>query len=240
MNFKLPLRKIFQKHVPGTPRFALSLSWPMVGAISLVLVACVGWSFFMGYMVGSGQNPEDRLEAMTGLKISGENRENIAEEIPRLPEPDLDRQETDTKAEPAQGAISGGMETEKIQEGEPPLLQQAPPPNVPAKNETRRPKAEKAENASAKAESGTRYDYVFQAAVYKNPADANKLRASLEKAGYRASVQKSGKAMLVTVRLRGTEQDAKKFADKLEARKLGKPLRLSRKPVESKKPARGK
>lgn len=48
----------------------------MVSLLGLVLVAAVGWSFFMGFMVGRGQNPEQRVEQMTGLQLDGQNRKN--------------------------------------------------------------------------------------------------------------------------------------------------------------------
>lgn len=65
-----PLRKSFQKSAAsgGKPRrFTFSLSGVAVAALSLVLVAAVGWAFFMGFMVGRGQNPEKSVEQMTGM-----------------------------------------------------------------------------------------------------------------------------------------------------------------------------
>ena len=60
-----PLRKSFQKSAAsgGKPRrFTFSLSGVAVAALGLVLVAAVGWAFFMGFMVGRGQNPEKSVE----------------------------------------------------------------------------------------------------------------------------------------------------------------------------------
>ena len=65
-----PLRKSFQKSASsgGKPRrFTFSLSGVAVAALGLVLVAAVGWAFFMGFMVGRGQNPEKSVEQMTGM-----------------------------------------------------------------------------------------------------------------------------------------------------------------------------
>lgn len=65
-----PLRKSFQKSAAsgGKPRrFTFSLSGVAVAALGLVLVAAVGWAFFMGFMVGRGQNPEKSVEQMTGM-----------------------------------------------------------------------------------------------------------------------------------------------------------------------------
>ena len=65
-----PLRKSFQKSAAsgGKPRrFTFSLSGVAVAALGMVLVAAVGWAFFMGFMVGRGQNPEKSVEQMTGM-----------------------------------------------------------------------------------------------------------------------------------------------------------------------------
>lgn len=65
-----PLRKSFQKSAAsgGKPRrFTFSLSGVAMAALGLVLVAAVGWAFFMGFMVGRGQNPEKSVEQMTGM-----------------------------------------------------------------------------------------------------------------------------------------------------------------------------
>ena len=65
-----PLRKSFQKSASSGGkhrRFTFSLSGVAVAALGLVLVAAVGWAFFMGFMVGRGQNPEKSVEQMTGM-----------------------------------------------------------------------------------------------------------------------------------------------------------------------------
>lgn len=67
-----PVRKIRQRSAAGERndkgrRFTFSLSGAAVAALALVLVTAVGWSFFMGFMVGRGQNPEKRVEQMTGM-----------------------------------------------------------------------------------------------------------------------------------------------------------------------------
>jgi len=48
-------------------RFVLRLSGPMTALLGTILAVAVGWSFFMGFMVGRGQNPETRVEQMTGM-----------------------------------------------------------------------------------------------------------------------------------------------------------------------------
>jgi hypothetical protein len=68
----VPIRKPRPKNTVSQPagekrRLVIRLSGPMAAILGLVLVVAVGWSFFMGFMVGRGQNPETRVEQMTGL-----------------------------------------------------------------------------------------------------------------------------------------------------------------------------
>ena len=48
-------------------RFVIRLSGPMATLLGTILAVAVGWSFFMGFMVGRGQNPETRVEQMTSM-----------------------------------------------------------------------------------------------------------------------------------------------------------------------------
>jgi cell division protein FtsN len=66
-----PLRKP-RKSVVSAPtgekrRFVIRLSGPMAALLGTILAVAVGWSFFMGFMVGRGQNPETRVEQMTSM-----------------------------------------------------------------------------------------------------------------------------------------------------------------------------
>ena len=44
----------------------------MAALLGTILAVAVGWSFFMGFMVGRGQNPETRVEQMTSMISSDE------------------------------------------------------------------------------------------------------------------------------------------------------------------------
>lgn len=62
-----PLRKVRQR-VPRSegrsPRVILHLPFLGVAALLVVFAVAVGWAFFMGVMVGKGQNPAERVSAM--------------------------------------------------------------------------------------------------------------------------------------------------------------------------------
>lgn len=75
-----PLRKIRQRIAPSpAPRSGFSLRLPplAVAALCVVMLASTGWAFFMGYMVGHGQNPGEEVRELTG--IGQPDRETLAE-----------------------------------------------------------------------------------------------------------------------------------------------------------------
>ncbi|MBD5416630.1 MAG: SPOR domain-containing protein [Desulfovibrio sp.] len=85
-----------------------------------------------------------------------------------------------------------------------------------------------------------RFDYLFQAAAFKGPVDAERLRGRLAAAGLRASVRQSGKVRLVLVSLRGTAQEAQKVRGQLSGMGLGRPIQLEKKPVAEKTGGKGR
>ena len=61
-----PLRKIRQRIAPAVPKGGFSFTLPPLaaGAVCIVMLACIGWAFFMGYMVGHGQNPGEEMREL--------------------------------------------------------------------------------------------------------------------------------------------------------------------------------
>ena len=66
-----PLRKIRQRIAPAVPRGGFSFTLPPLAAaaVCVVMLACTGWAFFMGYMVGHGQNPGEEMRELTGIGL---------------------------------------------------------------------------------------------------------------------------------------------------------------------------
>ncbi|MDE7241936.1 SPOR domain-containing protein, partial [Desulfovibrio sp.] len=85
-----------------------------------------------------------------------------------------------------------------------------------------------------------RFDYVFQAAAFKGPVDAERLRGRLEAAGLRAKVRPSGKVRLVVVSLRGSAEDARRVRGTLAGMGLGRPILLEKSPVTEKAGGKGR
>ncbi|MDE5833515.1 MAG: SPOR domain-containing protein [Desulfovibrio sp.] len=189
---------------------AVSFSGPALAVAAAVLVCAVGWAFFMGLMVGRGQNPVGKINDLTGGLLETE-QEETAEANPQ----DILEIPGEERARPVVAP-----EREKP-EG---VALEAWPATAPPKKTAPKSKAEK-----PKPVNRTVYDFVYQAAALKTAGDAESLNKKLKGLGLRSETKKSGKVYLCLVSLRGTETDALTMRDKLRSAKLGKPLLLSKK-----------
>lgn len=84
---------------------------------------------------------------------------------------------------------------------------------------------------SEKAETGQIFDFLFQLAAFRDEAGADSLRERLEGAGYRTILQKSGKMLVVLVRLRGQESAENELRELAASLRLGAPLLKQKKAV---------
>lgn len=292
-----PLRKVRLKNTSAsdTPRrFTVSLSGAALAALCLVLVAAVGWSFFMGFMVGRGQNPEKRVGQMTGMIQEEQTAGDVAVRDGSLAAQSATLSQDPSPVQPAApqdpDALSGGDGTRQAEPGA--VAPSGPANSLPGNGatrtgDTRNAPAVPAANAQAaspaypfsrpqgeglaawgisrnpapasstpaadaqggrlaaqrqpatqavQAPQGVQqktplFDWLFQAAAFKDKMDADKLRARLEGRGLRTRQQKSGKVLLVMVSLRGTELDAANLREELQRMKLGAPVLAAKKPV---------
>ena len=100
-------------------RFVIRLSGPMVALLGAILAVAVGWSFFMGFMVGRGQNPETRVEQMTNLISKDERKAKPAAPTPGAPDaPDVAAQTETADAQnqaPGAAGAAGAAGTEGTQ-----------------------------------------------------------------------------------------------------------------------------
>lgn len=214
----------------------------MTVVVGLVVVCAVGWSFFMGFMVGKGQNPRASIEEMTGLmrpeaeeKNAGNPEKKIAD-VATLPDAAMPASPAEEKrqiadAAPVPPAVANAADNKQNfpftrPEGEGTAAWPASDikdkkPAVPA--------TKVAKDAAAK--NIPVFNYSYQVAVYKNRSDADKLRAEISSRNMTGNVQKSGKAWLVTVNFRGGENEVAALNQKARSLKLGAPLLLSKKPA---------
>lgn len=105
----------------------------MTALLGTILVVAVGWSFFMGFMVGRGQNPETRVEQMTGM-LSGPAGAQKTKPAPSgTPSTDAPSQAgtADAQQPPAQTADKGPEGTPAAQPARNPAEQQPAPSAYP-------------------------------------------------------------------------------------------------------------
>ncbi len=244
------LRKIFQKSFSGKDteiaKKGIVLSLPLTIGICLVLVCAIGWAYFMGLMVGRGQNPEARLQEMTAFINSPKNNStNIAEsqEANSQPAPGEVSQPATAESLPTEHEVAQ-IQTSSMQPSSSAYPFNKPSAagaaawgktaseNVPAQS-IKSPDKAKAAITSVPGEK-ILYDYVFQVGAFKSLKDAENLKKALESHKLKAKVQKSGKVCIVLVSVRGSETAATELASRIRPLKLGKPLQLSKKQVTPK------
>ncbi len=291
-----PLRKVRVKNPSASDRqrrFTVNLSGAALAALGLVLMAAVGWSFFMGFMVGRGQNPEKRVGQLTGMIVEEPASSDAARGASPAAPPDWPspaqpaapqsagtrHAETTAATPPGSGntaARTGAVQAAGAQNAAAALpadSQSASPaypfsrpqgeglaawgisqnaggtasPTPAAQTQggaQARPAASRGQAARQAAQLSQvpqvsqpktpLFDWLFQAAAFKDKADADRLRARLEERGLRSRQQKSGKVLLVMVSLRGTELDAANLREELRRMKLGAPILAAKKPVSGK------
>lgn len=243
-----PLRKIRQRIAPAVPKGGFSFTLPPLaaGAVCIVMLACIGWAFFMGYMVGHGQNPGEEMRELTG--IGRPDRETLAEMDKAMAgseDAGLRDKLADLSRQPVGGAPAAANASAAPAAA--PAAKSPYPFNKPSDNGlaawgnapkgAAQPASEKTA-APAKPQAATNgaplYDFVFQVAAFRNVDDADRLRQRLEGQGLRTRGQKSGKLTLVMVHMCGTDLDAANLKEELQRMRLGSPLQKSKKRVGGK------
>lgn len=292
----------------------LGFSGAALAALALALVCAVLWSFFMGYMVGRGQNPERGVESVAGLLLpaapggpgvpdgeasrtpDGDGAGRSAADTVQGPEsaagavpppaadaagqaaasatsatsgtPAVPAPAGDAGSGPGTGTVAGsGAGTGGTAQAQAYPFSRpqgaglaawgitAPEAGQPVNQQNQGAAQERApgagqpvpQAAAAKAPqpapakgrppaaSEPQFDYLFQVAAFRGPADAERLRGRLEQAGLRSSVRPSGKVRLVLVHLRGDGGTAARLREELAAMNLGKPILLEKTPVRARK-----
>ncbi len=238
-------------------RFRLS---PVTAGIALaVMAAAAGWSYFMGYMVGLGQNPARQVARLTGAPPPQPAPEPVAQAV--LPA-DIIKDDVPPEGAPAPAPVAAATGAtaapeakqtaaagEKVADGKKkddknrypfarPSGQSldawggaspAPAAQAGTKTAAAQPDATKKTEPNP---AGQLYDFVFQVAAFRKQDDADRLCLRLEEKGVRCRVQASGKVMLVMAMLRGTALDGANLRAEFQRMGLGAPIQKSRKELK--------
>ncbi|MDR3358194.1 MAG: SPOR domain-containing protein [Desulfovibrio sp.] len=246
----------------GAGRFTVSFSKAAAAMLGLVLVVTVTWAFFMGFMVGRGQNPVQRVEQMAAI---------LRDDGPATPETSGYAQNGQPAGPPAAASAAEAASGRNPASGEgvAPESGSTVPSAEPVKQKTDLPRSFDPLNppegtalaawgirdASAGVASGQRgakaeknpppsareepqFNWVFQMAAFRDRVDAERLQTRLGKAGYSVGLTRSGKMTLVMVRLRGGKAEAERLRGQAREYGLGEPLLQSRRPVSDGKAKR--
>lgn len=212
---------------------SLVLSVPILSVLGIIFICALAWFFFMGYMVGKGQHPQNSINDITGL---GTRLEDDLEKMQAEKEvmEALNNSRTASQNAPVVMSNSGQIPAKANAEAYPfnrpqneaeaawerPDNQQTPKSQKPA--QTASSKTAKAPTSSA------RYDFTYQTAAFKTNKEAIALKDRLQKDKINASVQKNGRVFLVLLKFRGSDQEAISYKQKLQKYKLGAPLLISK------------
>lgn len=226
-------RKIFQERAAGDAEerrgsFDLTFSWPVLGLMALFLIGVIAWAFFMGVMVGQGQNPHTKIRELTGFSLTTGTKPGDAASTPGDVGETSAQMDTELAKGPEQPASTEKADTSSFRKpqgqeleawGEKPAATPAP-----AKAEKKKDKAPVREEL---------FDYSFQIAAFKTLEEAKNLQKRLNAIPVKTAIRKSGKVELLIASLRGNSSAPEELRKKLVPLKLGKPLQLSKTPVAS-------
>ena len=197
-------------------RFRIHLTMPILVIAGIILMVTLGWSFFMGFLVGRGEDPGTRLNS---LPIFGGGSK---------------KEEPEKKPEPTPEVVAETPKAEEEPEAEAPKEKPKPvhpftrpqgasvgawgnqpqePKNQP-KKEQPKPEPEKKVDPNE-----PRYEVRYQVASFPREADAMTMSKQCRARGLNAQPQLFGKVYRVVITFRGTVKEA--AAMKANSRGLG-------------------
>ena len=113
-------------------RFVVRLSGPMAALLGTILAVAVGWSFFMGFMVGRGQNPETRVEQMTSMISKDSATPKAKTAPPNAPGPNALGPDASAPDAPATAEAAAGQNSAPVAENAAPAATAPAQPGKPA------------------------------------------------------------------------------------------------------------
>lgn len=222
----------------GSPRFVITLSAPASALIAAILIVIVAWCFFMGFMVGRGQNPEKHLEEIAA--IVGQSKDEQAD--------------ADQAAAP--GADGSGAAQADQNAGQTPAQDGTQEPADKAGQDGQNAQAAadaKAPDAAAQSDKGTAqqplkdairpqpkkpepapsgepvFVYQYRLATVKTQEAAKSEQKRYQSKGFQCVIRKLNTSFSLNYTLRGTEKDDAALRQRLKSAGLGAPMLLSKK-----------
>ena len=226
----------------GTSHFVVTLSAPAFALAVAVVAVTLGWCFFMGFMVGRGQNPEKHLEEIAGmLQPAGQQ----AAQPGQRPDGEPAQGQDDPAGQDGQGDQNGqdgrnadagqdgqaGQNVEEAGDAQRPQAQKPQPQGVPAQPPLKdaikpKPQAQPQE----KAEPGVpTFTYTYRLATVKSQEAAKSEQKRYARKGFSCVIRSLGTGFSLNLTVKGTEKDDQALRQRLKSAGLGAPMLLSKK-----------
>lgn len=191
-----------KKKANGKVQFGLSSTMLVLVCIALLLT--VGWAFYMGFLVGRGEDPGKKLENILHKeKVEEPKKQPVIvqetakqveiaeqkEEIKSAPPPKEEIKPVHPFTRPSDSGKNAWKENSRLAEQ----------PKKPAKEEQKK-----------QPQSGQeRYKVLYQLATYDNQSKGENLVKKCAQKGLKAYVKPFGKMFRVLLSFQGTEEQAK-------------------------------
>ncbi len=220
----------------GASRFSVTLSPAALSLAALGMVLILGWCFYMGFMIGRGQNPEERLQRIAAVLQPGGGASQPAqgqadgaggEPAPQgVPEPAAGQGAV--PAPPAQGQVPGYPVFQTQGAGQQ-AQTQAQATAQPGASQPQQAKAQPAAKADRAQAGPPTYTFVYRMATVFTREDARREQERYENKGFSTSIRQSGKSWGLLHTFKGTDKDCEAFLKDVKRAGLGQPARVSRK-----------
>ena len=224
----------------GTSHFVVTLSAPAFALAVAVVAVTLGWCFFMGFMVGRGQNPEKHLEEIAGmLQPAGQQAQAPAAK------PEDAAQGQDGVAGQggqdgpggqdagAQGAEAGqdatGQDVEEAGQAQRSQAQKPQAPAVPAQAPLKDAIKPKPQDKPKAEPAVPTFTYTYRLATVKSQEAAKSEQKRYARKGFSCVIRNLGTGFSLNLTVTGTEKDDQALRQKLKSAGLGAPMLLSKK-----------
>ena len=207
----------------GSPRFVITLSAPASALIAAILIVIVAWCFFMGFMVGRGQNPEKHLEEIAAIEgdakpedaatAGDQNGENAQAKDKNQPDA-----QASPDGQPDQGA--GDQQAADAAASDTRTGAQAPLKDAIRQQPKKPDPAQTGEPV---------FIYTYRLATVKTQEAAKSEQKRYQSKGVQCVIRKLNSSFSLNMTLRGTEKDDAALRQKLKSAGLGAPMLLSKK-----------
>ncbi len=209
--------------------FNLRLSGPAACLVSAGILLMLGWGFYMGFLIGRGQNPEEHLQKIAAVWQDKGQQETGA---PPAETPQPAQPEKAAQAQPAQDQQPQGQQPQ-AQAGQPPAqvpgypafaAEKGPQPAAQAQPAQARPAPPQAQQ-----KTGPVYTFSYRMATVPTQELARQEQARYQGKGVRTVIRAYGKSWQLVCTFKGTDQDCEQFLQTVKKARLGTPVRLGRK-----------